>query len=76
LSATQAAIVQPVAPVLAALGGVAFLAESSSPRLVIAALAVFIGVVLAASARKPDPRQIASDDSARDSPRKTPDFGN
>jgi drug/metabolite transporter (DMT)-like permease len=56
LSATQAAIVQLVAPVLAALGGVAFLSESLSPRLVIAAVAVFFGVVLAASARKPDPR--------------------
>jgi drug/metabolite transporter (DMT)-like permease len=52
LTATRAAIVQLAAPILAALGGVAFLAEALSSRLVFAALAVFSGVVLAATSRR------------------------
>jgi drug/metabolite transporter (DMT)-like permease len=52
LTATRAAIVQLAAPILAALGGVAFLAEALSSRLVFAALAVCTGVVLAATSRR------------------------
>ncbi len=47
MTATRAAIVQLVVPLLAALGGVLFLAEGLSLRLVIAAAAILGGVGLA-----------------------------
>jgi drug/metabolite transporter (DMT)-like permease len=50
LDATRAAIVQLTAPVLAALGGVVFLAETVSWRLGVAAALVLGGVALATTA--------------------------
>lgn len=47
LTATQAGIVQLLVPVLAAYGGVVFLEESISLRLVICGLLIFTGVVFA-----------------------------
>lgn len=47
LTRTRAAIVQLVVPVLAALGGVAFLAESITQRLVLASIGVLGGVTIA-----------------------------
>ncbi len=47
LSATQAGIVQLLVPVLAALGGVAVLAETISVRLVLSGAIIFAGVTLA-----------------------------
>ena len=54
LTATRAAIVQLLSPVLATLSGVAFLHESLTSRIVIAAIAGFSGVALAATARRED----------------------
>lgn len=51
LSATRAAIVQLSVPVLAALGGVMFLGERISARLVVAAILVLGGVAVALVAR-------------------------
>lgn len=51
LTATRAAIVQLSVPVLAAVGGVLFLSESISMRLVSAAIAILGGVTLAALGR-------------------------
>jgi drug/metabolite transporter (DMT)-like permease len=51
LSATRAAIVQLAAPVLAALGGVALLAETISLRLFVAGAAILGGVALAMVSR-------------------------
>ena len=47
LSTTQAAVLQLLVPVLAALGGVVFLAEVVSLRLVVASLSILGGVALA-----------------------------
>jgi drug/metabolite transporter (DMT)-like permease len=55
LTATRAAIVQLLVPVLAAVAGVVLLGESVSLRLVIAAAAIFAGVGLAILASKPLP---------------------
>ena len=52
LSATRAAVVQLAVPVLAALGGVIFLAETISPRLVLSALMVLGGIGLALVGRE------------------------
>lgn len=52
LSATRAAIVQLAAPVLAALGGVAFLAETISLRLLLSGAAILGGVALAMVSRE------------------------
>ncbi len=52
LTATRAATVQLTVPVLAALGGVVFLAETISPRLVLASLLVLGGVALAILGRR------------------------
>jgi drug/metabolite transporter (DMT)-like permease len=54
LRATQAAVVQLSAPVLAALGGVLLLYERTSPRLLVAAAAILggLGLVLRERARK------------------------
>jgi drug/metabolite transporter (DMT)-like permease len=52
LTATRAATVQLVVPVLAALGGVALLAEEITLRLLLAALMILGGVGLALSGRK------------------------
>ena len=54
LTATRAATLQLTVPVLAALGGLAFLAESISTRLVLASLLVLGGVALAILGRRPD----------------------
>jgi drug/metabolite transporter (DMT)-like permease len=51
LSTTKAAIVQLLVPVLAALGGVVFLAEVVSARMVVASMLVLGGVAAAASRR-------------------------
>ena len=52
LSGTQAATVQLVVPVLAAAGGIVFLAETISLRFVLAALLILGGVALAVRARR------------------------
>ena len=49
LTATRAAVVQLAVPVIAAMGGVAFLSEAIVARLVIASLMVLGGVGLAVS---------------------------
>ena len=46
LRATQAATVQLSVPIIAALGGVAFLGEHLTPRLVLASLAILGGIAL------------------------------
>lgn len=52
LTATRAAIVQLAVPVLAAVGGVLFLGERISSRLVIAAAMILGGIMLALSRRR------------------------
>lgn len=52
LTATQAAIVQLSAPPLAAAGGVVFLDESFSPRLLMASVLVLGGIALAIAAHR------------------------
>lgn len=52
LSATSAATVQLSVPVIAALGGIAFLGESVTPRLVAASVAILGGVALVIADRK------------------------
>jgi drug/metabolite transporter (DMT)-like permease len=52
LTATRAATLQLTVPVLAALGGVIFLAETISVRLVLASLLVLGGVALAVLGRR------------------------
>lgn len=47
LTRTRAAIVQLTVPALAALGGIVFIGESPTPRLVIATLAIIGGIALA-----------------------------
>jgi drug/metabolite transporter (DMT)-like permease len=55
LTSTQAGIVQLLVPVLAALGGVFLLGESTSLRLVVSAVMIFSGVTLAiVNVRKSD----------------------
>jgi drug/metabolite transporter (DMT)-like permease len=56
LTATRAAMVQLSVPVLAALGGVVFLSEAISARLVIAAVVILGGVGLAVFRREPSAR--------------------
>ena len=46
LRATQAATVQLSVPIIAALGGIAFLGEHLTPRLVIASVAILGGIAL------------------------------
>ena len=46
LKATEAATVQLSVPVLAAVGGIAFLGESLTPRLVLASAAILGGIAL------------------------------
>ncbi len=55
LTATRAAIVQLSVPVLAAAGGVLFLSESISMRLVSSGIAILGGVTLAVLGRRPAP---------------------
>ena len=52
LTATRAAIVQLAVPVLAALGGVVFLAETITTRLVVAAVLILGGVGAASASRR------------------------
>jgi drug/metabolite transporter (DMT)-like permease len=52
LSVAQAAVAQVAVPVLVALGGVAFLGEPASLRLVVAALMILGGIIVAISARQ------------------------
>ena len=52
LTATRAAIVQLLAPILATFSGVIFLDEALTSRILIAAFAGFTGVILAATARR------------------------
>jgi drug/metabolite transporter (DMT)-like permease len=51
LSATTAAVVQLLVPVLASLGGLALLGEQPSPRIVLAGVAILGGVALAIRGR-------------------------
>ncbi len=61
LTATRAATVQLAVPVLAALGGVAMLAETISLRLTLSALLILGGIGLAVLGRRPPPpREAAS----------------
>jgi drug/metabolite transporter (DMT)-like permease len=53
LTATQAATVQLSVPVLAALGGVLFLAEELSLRLVVSAIMILVGIRLTVKEKKP-----------------------
>jgi drug/metabolite transporter (DMT)-like permease len=55
LTTTQASVVQLLVPVLAALGGVAFLSELLSLRLIIASGLILGGVALAVLKRRPVP---------------------
>jgi len=52
LTSTRAATVQLTVPVLAALGGVVFLTEAISARLVLSSVLVLGGVALAISGRR------------------------
>ena len=52
LSAFQASIVQLIVPVIAAIGGVLFLAESITTRLVIASLLILGGIAIAIMNRR------------------------
>jgi drug/metabolite transporter (DMT)-like permease len=56
MTASRAAIIQLAVPVLAALGGVAFLEEAVSPRLVIATITVLGRIGLAMASRAPPSR--------------------
>ncbi|MFL6672482.1 MAG: DMT family transporter [Massilia sp.] len=53
LGAMQAATVQLAVPLIAALGGVAFLAEAFSARLAVAAVAILGGIALVLASRAP-----------------------
>lgn len=53
LKATQAATVQLSVPVLAALGGIVFLGETLTPRLLLAALAILGGIALVILEKRP-----------------------
>jgi drug/metabolite transporter (DMT)-like permease len=53
LSATRAATVQLAVPVLAAIGGVLFMGEIISTRLVVSSLLILGGVGVAVAARRP-----------------------
>ena len=50
LTATRAAVVQLLVPILAAVGGVVFLSETISLRLVLSAIVVLGGIALALTA--------------------------
>lgn len=54
LKATKAAAVQLSVPVLAALGGVVFLNEPISLRIILASIAILAGIALVVLERKPD----------------------
>jgi drug/metabolite transporter (DMT)-like permease len=63
LNATQAATVQLSVPVIAALGGVAFLGEHVTLRLVLAAAAILGGIALVVRGRQPPrPASLAGSD--------------
>ena len=53
LTATRAAIVQLIVPVIAAVGGVAILGEHFTPRLLIAGVLIVGGIALATARRRP-----------------------
>jgi drug/metabolite transporter (DMT)-like permease len=52
ISATRAALVQLSVPIIAAAGGVAFLAEAVTPRLVIASVVILGSIALGVAARR------------------------
>jgi drug/metabolite transporter (DMT)-like permease len=56
LSAMRAAAVQLSVPLIAALGGVAFLSEAFTPRLAFASAAILGGIALVLASRSPKPR--------------------
>jgi drug/metabolite transporter (DMT)-like permease len=56
LTTTQASVVQLLVPVLAALGGVAFLGEHVTIRLIVASALILGGVAMAALMRDLSPR--------------------
>jgi drug/metabolite transporter (DMT)-like permease len=60
LTTTQASVVQLLVPVLAALGGVAFLAEQVSVRLIGASALILGGVALAILKRNPAPGRVVT----------------
>lgn len=53
LSATQAAVLQLLVPVIAAVGGIIFVSESITTRLVISATLILLGILLVILSRKP-----------------------
>lgn len=53
LSATQAAVLQLLVPVIAAVGGIIFVSESITMRLTIAAILILTGILLVILSRKP-----------------------
>ena len=55
LKSTSAATVQLSVPVIAAFGGILFLAESITPRLVIASVAILGGIALVILEKSPEP---------------------
>jgi drug/metabolite transporter (DMT)-like permease len=63
LTTSQASVVQLLVPVLAALGGVAFLSEQLSVRLVCASMFILGGVAMAVSKRDPVPDRVATEDT-------------
>jgi len=63
LTTTQASVVQLLVPVLAALGGVAFLSEHMSVRLVCASTMILGGVAIAALKRAPVAWPVATEDA-------------
>jgi drug/metabolite transporter (DMT)-like permease len=63
LTTTQASVVQLLVPVLAAFGGVAFLSERVSVRLILASALILGGVALAVLKRDPVPGHTATQDT-------------
>jgi drug/metabolite transporter (DMT)-like permease len=56
LPAMRAAAVQLSVPLIAALGGVAFLSEAFSPRLAVASAAILGGIAIVLASKSPQPR--------------------
>jgi drug/metabolite transporter (DMT)-like permease len=62
LTTTQASVVQLLVPILAAFGGVAFLAERVSRRLILASALILGGVALVVLKRDPVAGHVATQD--------------
>ena len=72
LTATRAALVQLLVPVITVTGGVVFLREPLSPRVLLSAAIVIVGIALALTANERTPDCLASTPNAQ-SP--TPNVG-